>query len=103
MSEVEKIAAETYLEVKRLREDVEALKSLLNGSHTLDEGWKEGAIAWKLLQCEGVKSQGHLADLRQAGVFCQSRGEIRTKAGKRPTWQYNIKKCRKALQRYYSG
>jgi hypothetical protein len=74
------------------------------GSPNFVEGWaipNEAAVA---LKNEGVKNAKHLSKLRRDGAFSESAEEIRnvSKGEDRPTWEYHIPSCRKALKRHFS-
>ena len=98
----EKLLAEALLELKRLSSEVRCLREQISGNPSFAEGWTDGASAWQPLQAEGVKSQKHLQKLRLAGAFSELKNEIRNvSGGDRPTWEYNVPKCRKALQRHF--
>lgn len=104
MSELDKLVAETYLQIQRLTTEVAMLRSHLEGKPDKKEGWMASRKAASALENEGVKSPKHLSLLRLKGAFSEDRGEIRNVSrGDRPTWEYNIPKCRKALQRYFSA
>ncbi|MBD2156037.1 hypothetical protein [Leptolyngbya sp. FACHB-16] len=104
MSDTDRLIAEAVLDLKEVKAELRQLRAMVEGSPRLAEGWMDAAQAWQALKAEGVKSQKHLAKLRQSGAFSLTKGEIRNvSAGDRPTWQYHIPKCRKALQRYFSG
>lgn len=103
MSDVDKLIAETYLQVQKLTTEVAMLRSQIEGKPNKVEGWMASAKAASALQNEGVKSPKHLTTLRLSGAFSTDKGEIRNVSrGDRPTWEYNIPKCRKALQNYFS-
>lgn len=91
------LLAELLLEIKKLNAKLNAASS----TAPLDE-WELGSIAWQKLKSVGVNSANHLKQLRRDGVITIERGEIRnTSSGDRPTWQYNIPKCRTAIERYF--
>lgn len=97
----EKLLAEMFLELKQVKA---LLHDLVQNKPQAAEGWAESGTAWISLQGEGVKSQKHLQKLRCLGAFSEAKGEIRNVSqGDRPTWQYNIPLCRKALNRYFKS
>ncbi len=68
---------------------------------TAGDEWATGSVAWVALKAEGVQSAAHLKRLRLEGVFSEP-DEIRNVSpGQRPTWHYNIPKCRNALVAYF--
>ncbi|WNZ46134.1 hypothetical protein Q2T42_30560 [Leptolyngbya boryana CZ1] len=106
---LEKMIAELLLTLKSikadnlaLKDELLALKARFEKQPDFCEGWlrpEEAAIA---LKAEGVRNARYLSELRRNGVFRIDKGEIRNVSrGDRPTWEYNIPKCRKALQRYF--
>ncbi|MBD1857723.1 MULTISPECIES: hypothetical protein [Leptolyngbya] len=98
----EKLLAEMYLTQQRLLVEVTALRAQLEGHPAIADGWMSGADAAISLKPEGIKSARHLQKLRLDGAFSESKGEIRNmSAGERPTWQYHVPTCRKALQRHF--
>jgi hypothetical protein len=100
--DAEKLLAEALLELKRLSAEMRWMRSLLEGTPALVEGWADSATASQSLKPEGIKNQKHLQKLRLAGAFSELRGEIRNVSkGDRPTWEYHIPKCRKALQKHF--
>lgn len=100
--DAEKLLAEALLELKRVSSEVRSLRDLIQGNPSLAEGWADPASAWQALRSEGVKSQKHLQKLWLAGAFSELKGEIRNVSrGDRPTWEYNVPKCRKALASYF--
>ena len=99
---LEQIVAQTLLEVKRLQLQVQILQEQLSGKAAMLEGWAIPSDAAAALKNEGVKSSRHLQKLRLDGAFSESRGEVRNVSkGDRPTWEYHIPSCRKAIQRYF--
>lgn len=101
--DAEKLLAETLLEVKRLASEVQRLSNLVSGSPSFVEGWADPASAAIALRNEGVKNSKHLQKLRLDGAFSEVKGEIRnvSRGKNRPTWEYHIPSCRKALQRHF--
>ncbi len=98
----QKIIAQTLLAVQHLTTEVQELRAIMQGNPAIAEGWADSATAWQALKPQGVKSQRHLQRLRLDGAFSASKGEIRdVSKGDRPTWEYHIPSCRKALQRYF--
>jgi hypothetical protein len=101
-SDLHKMVAEMFLQMKQLTSEVSQLRSLVEGSPVHIEGWAAPDKAASALQADGVKNARHLQRLRLEGVFSDSKGEIRNVSkGDRPTWEYHIPNCRKALQRYF--
>lgn len=98
----EKLIAELYLNQQKLMAEVQALRSQLAGHPAIADGWMSAADAAIALKPEGIKSARHLQKVRLDGAFSESKGEIRNmSAGDRPTWQYHVPSCRKALQRHF--
>jgi hypothetical protein len=100
--DAETLLAELVLRVTSISSELKQLRSLVSGHPNFAEGWaspKDAAIA---LKNEGVKNQKHLQKLRLDGAFSESKGEIRNvSTGDRPTWEYYVPNCRKALQRHF--
>lgn len=92
-----------FLQVKKLTAEVAQLRSLIAGSPAHVEGWAAPQQAAKALQADGVRNAKHLQQLRLDGAFSEDRGDIRnvSKGGTMPRWEYNIPKCRTALQRHF--
>lgn len=102
MMDSEKLIAELVLQMKALTSEVAQLRSLVSGSPNFAEGWATSKTAAQALRNEGIKSPKHLQRLRLDGAFSEQKGEIRNVSqGDRPTWEYHIPSCRKALQRYF--
>lgn len=98
----EKMIAEIFLQIKTLTAEVAQLRAVVCGLPIHAEGWATSKKAAAALQADGIKNDRHLQRLRLEGVFCEAKGEIRnTSKGNRPSWQYNVPACRKALQRYF--
>jgi hypothetical protein len=98
----QKIIAQTLIAVQHLTSEVQELRAIIQGTAAIAEGWTDSATAWQALKPQGVKSQGHLQRLRRDQVFSELKGEIRNVSkGDRPTWEYHIPSCRKALQRHF--
>lgn len=96
----DELLAALLLEVKQLRAEIKSL--LQQPTHAPVEQWAIGSEAWQHLKASGIRSVNHLKRLRQEGVFSEWKGEIRNvSAGDRPTWEYNIPKCRDALKSYF--
>jgi hypothetical protein len=94
--------AEILLTVQRLESEVQSLKSRLEGHPGIADGWLRSKKAAIALKSEGVLDDKHLRKLLRAGVFSASKNEIRNRSeGNRPTWEFNIPKCRDALRRYF--
>lgn len=97
-----RLIAEMFLQLKALTAEVAQLRSVLCGIPIHAEGWTNPAKAAAALQAEGVKNTRHLQRLRLEGVFSETKGEIRdVSKGDRPTWEYHIPSCRKALRRHF--
>lgn len=102
--QLEKMVAEMYLNQQTLMAEVRALRAQLEGHPGIAEGWVRSADAAIALKSEGVLSDRHLRKLLNAGVFSIQKGEIRNvSTGDRPTWEFCIPKCRKALARHFKG
>lgn len=102
--ETEKILAELLLKQADLTNEVRMLRQQIEGHPGIGQGWVRSADAAIALKVDGVLSPQHLRKLLKANVFSVKRGEIRnTSTGDRPTWEFNIQKCRTALQRYFKG
>jgi hypothetical protein len=106
----DQIQSATYLELKQLRREFAEFRELVTDLTTKGnaekstKGWARPNVAAIGLKDWGVHSQKHLTKLREDGVFSELRGEIRNVSrGSRPTWEYNITKCRKALNDYFSN
>lgn len=98
----EKLLAEVLLTLKSMMSELCALRARIEGHPGISEGWMRSAEAGIALKSEGVLGDRHLRKLLKEGVFSVNRGEIRNVSkGDRPTWEYNIPACRKALQRYF--
>jgi hypothetical protein len=101
-TDTEKLIAELYLNQQKLMAEVQALRAQLEGHPAIADGWMSAADAAIALKPEGIKSARHLQKVRLDGAFSESKGEIRNmSAGERPTWQYHVPSCRKALQRHF--
>jgi hypothetical protein len=95
------IIAELVLQVAKLTSEISQLRAEVSGSPNFVEGWatsKDAAIA---LRNEGVKDHRHLQKLRLDGAFLEGRDIRNTSKGDRPSWQYHIPSCRKALQKHF--
>lgn len=102
----QEMAASLLLEIKNLRADFAELKKLmpLSGvrARSKESYWLVGSEAAIELRSCGVRSAGHLRRLRTEGVFVK--GEARNvSTGERPTWEYDVPKCREAIERYKQG
>jgi hypothetical protein len=98
------IIAQMALDLKNVQAKLDRLESLVSGSPNFMEGWSDPKEAAAALRNEGVKNDTHLGKLRRRGAFSEVRGEIRnvSQGAGRPTWEYNVPKCRHALKRYFS-
>jgi hypothetical protein len=95
------LIAQLVLQVAGLKSEISQLRQLVSGSPAFVEGWatpKDAAVA---LKNEGVKDHRHLQRLRLADVFNEVRDIRNVSKGDRPTWEYHIPSCRKALKRYF--
>jgi hypothetical protein len=95
------LIAELVLQVAGLKDEIAQLRAVVSGSPALLEGWagaKDAAIA---LKNEGVKSADDLKKLRLDGVFTEGRDIRNTSKGRRPTWEYHVPSCRKALAKHF--
>lgn len=101
-NDAEKLLAQMLLELTQVKMEVRQLRDYIAGNPTYAEGWAGPNSATVALLNEGVKSPKHLQRLRLDGAFSEARGEIRNVSkGDRPTWEYHIPSCRKALQRHF--
>ena len=104
MSDSERLLAEVLLSQKALMAEVRSLRDIVEGRAATNEGWMRSADAAIALKPEGVLSAQHLRKLLNANVFSAQKGEIRNVSpGQRPTWEYDIAKCKKALQRHFKN
>jgi hypothetical protein len=98
------IIAELVLQVAKLTSEISQLRAEVSGSPNFVEGWataKDAAIA---LRNAGVKNHRHLHKLRDDGAFkagCDCRNV--SKGDGRPTWEYHVPSCRKALQKHFKA
>lgn len=95
------LISELILQVAGLKSEISQLRDTINGSATFVEGWANPKNAASALRNEGVKNARHLQKLRLDGAFKEGRDVRNTSKGDRPTWEYHIPQCRKALQRYF--
>lgn len=95
----DKLMAELLLEVKQLKAAINQL--LQKPALPPTEQWAIGSEAWQHLKAEGVRSASHLKQLRREGVFSEPKEIRNVSQGIRPTWEYNIPKCKIALKRYF--
>ena len=103
-TKLDQALAQVVLELKAVRSELRQLKDTLNTITPQQEGWLPTIKAAEALNIDGVNGVRHLRDLKDAGVFSEVKGEIRDiSKGSRPTWQYHIPSCRKALRRHFSG
>lgn len=83
---VEKLLAQTYLELKALHAKLDQLL----GEQPTATGWASPDEAAAALKPDGVRDARHLKRLRLEGAFSEARGEIRDISnGSRPVWQYH--------------
>lgn len=95
------IIAELVLQVAGLRQEIAQLRETVSGSPSMIEGWATAKNAAIALRNEGVKNARHLQTLRLSDVFTEGRDIRNLSKGDRPTWQYHVPNCRKALQRHF--
>lgn len=93
--------AELVLQVASLRTEILKLQSIVSGQPAMLEGWATAKDAALALRNEGVKDHRHLQRLRLADAFTEGRDIRNLSRGDRPSWQYNVPNCRKALQRHF--
>jgi len=105
MSDLERIVSKIYLDLQDVKAEISQLRSQSEAKSKTSEGWMSTRKAAAALQDQGVESIKHLTNLRLGGAFSEAKGEIRnvSRGKNRPTWHYNVPKCRKALQRYFSS
>ncbi|MCY6492333.1 hypothetical protein [Leptolyngbya sp. GGD] len=98
----EKILAQMYLDQQKFMAEFREFRAQLEGHPTIADGWMDAKDAAIALKPEGIKSKRHLQTVRLDGAFSECKGEIRNVSkGDRPTWQYHVPNCRKALQRHF--
>jgi hypothetical protein len=95
------IIAELVLQVAKLTSEISQLRAEVSGSPNFVEGWATPRDAAAALRNEGVKDHRHLQRLRLARVFTEGRDTRNVSKGDRPTWEYHIPSCRKALKRHF--
>lgn len=95
------LIAELVLQVAGLKSEISELKAIVTNSPSFVEGWATAKDAAAALRNEGVKNARHLQKLRLAGAFTEGKDVRNVSAGDRPTWEYHIPSCRKALARYF--
>lgn len=102
----EVLLRQTQLEQQNrdLMTELQTIKSELRGKIVAaGEGWLDTRPAATALQNVGVRSVKQLRELLYRGVFSIESGEIRnTGSNKKPNWQFNIPKCQKAVNYFYS-
>jgi hypothetical protein len=98
------VIAELVLQVARLTSEISQLRAEVSGSPNFVEGWATPKDAAAALKNEGVKSDRHLHKLRDDGAFKEGRDCRNVSKGDgRPTWEYHVPSCRKALQKYFKA
>ncbi|MBW4421937.1 MAG: hypothetical protein KME13_22430 [Myxacorys californica WJT36-NPBG1] len=97
----EKLLAELVLSQKDMMREVRLLREQLAGHPGFIEGWADPKTAAQALKNEGVKSHSHLSKLRLSSAFTEGKDIRNVSTGNRPTWEYHIPNCRKALGRYF--
>jgi hypothetical protein len=97
------IIAELVLQVAGLRSEVARLTATVSGSPNFVEGWATPRDAAAALRNEGVKDHRHLQRLRLEDAFTEGRDIRNVSKGDRPTWEYHVPSCRKALQRHFKN
>jgi hypothetical protein len=99
---LDNMVAELVLQVAGLTSEISQLRAIVTNSPSFVEGWAAPKDAAAALRNEGVKSAKHLHRLRLDGAFTDGRDARNISKGERPTWEYNIPTCRKALRKYFS-
>jgi hypothetical protein len=95
------VIAELVLQIARLTSEISQLRAEVSGSPNFVEGWATPKAAAIALRNEGVKDHRHLQRLRLADAFTEGRDIRNVSQGDRPTWEYHVPSCRKALQRHF--
>jgi hypothetical protein len=99
---LDNMVAELVLQVAGLKSEISQLSAIVANSPSFIEGWATPRDAAAALRNEGVKSAKHLHRLRLDDAFTDGRDVRNISKGDRPTWEYNIPTCRKALRKYFS-
>jgi hypothetical protein len=99
---LDNMVAELVLQVAGLKAEISQLSAIVSNSPAFIEGWATPKDAAAALRNEGVKSVKHLHRLRLDSAFTDGKDCRNTSKGERPTWEYNIPACRKALRKYFS-
>jgi hypothetical protein len=99
---LDNLVAELVLQVAGLKAEVSRLSAIVTSAPSFVEGWATAKDAAISLRNEGVKSAKHLHRLRLDGAFTDGKDVRNISKGDRPTWEYNIPTCRKALRKYFS-
>lgn len=99
----EQLLSEALLEIKSIKSQLNEMRSIIEGNQVASSGWVDCKNAIASLKFDGVQSQSHLKQLRLKGVLSEKNNCVRNiSKGDRPTWQYNIQACRKALKSHFS-
>jgi hypothetical protein len=98
---LDNMVAELVLQVAALKSEISQLSAIVTNSPSFMEGWASPKDAAVALRNEGVKSCRHLQKLRLDGAFTEGKDVRNVSKGDRPTWEYHIPSCRKALGRYF--
>lgn len=88
-----------FAEMKRQNAE---LRQMLADKIPTHQGWLRTTQAAEALRPDGVRSVHQLRDFIEAGVFLESKGEIRNIGkGDRSVWELYIPKAKSALHRYF--
>jgi hypothetical protein len=95
------LIAELVLQVTGLKSEIAQLRAIVSNSPALVEGWANEKVAAAALRNEGIEKPRQLKRLRLEGVFTEGKDVRNVSKGDRPTWEYHIPSCRKALARRF--
>lgn len=95
------LISELILQVAGLKSEISQLRAIVTDSPAMVEGWATEKIAAAALRNEGVRNHRYLQKLRLANAFTEGKEIRNVSGGKRPTWEYHIPSCRKALARRF--
>ena len=98
---VDNLIAELVLQVAGLKSEISQLRAIVSNSPAFVEGWATEKVSAAALRNEGVKNSRHLKRLRLEGAFTEGKDVRNVSNGDRPTWEYHIPSCRKALARRF--